>query len=255
MKKFMKWACMASLIIGLLVSCAEEITSNSLVLVTNQGCTNELENFVIQQANEYSLSQTALLHKETAIQQFDNFVNNLQDEIEAKKYLIFGNTSITLSLQWSNEIVKETKLDLEQNTPTTVVLTANVTIEHQTGDSTAFIDEYGKKLQAAGLLTDDNSYYLYYGEFKTYQDAKKQLDNMNQEGILNITKLYNYFKSLTGFAYTGKVSINYLLMDGNEAPKGSANTLNAHDSVKAFTHTSYENYDSYTGWYNVDIKE
>ena len=253
MKKVIKWACMASLMLGLCVSCQEQIASTSMIQTQAEGCTSQLENFVIDQTNHYSLSQKSPLPKETAIKQFDQFATNLQDEIVAKKYPIFGNTSITLSLVWYNEIVKVTKLDLAQTTPTTALLTATITIEHQTGDSAAFINEYGKKLQAAGLVTEDNAYYLYVGEFKTYEEAKDHFKKMNQEGVLDVIKLNNLCKSLSGFDYTGKVTIDYLIMDGNEAPKGTANYSSM--LTPKHTHIYYDNYETYNGCLNINIKK
>lgn len=253
MKKAIKWTCLVSLLIGCLASCTENITSYSTIYNEKEGCTSELESFVNQQIIHFNLSNGANVSKETAIKNFDNFVNNLENEIEDRKYPIFKNTSIILSLHWYDSIIKETKLNLQQNTPNTVVITAEVTIEHLSGNSEAFIHEYGKKLNDIGLLTENNSYYLYYGEFATYNEANEHFNEMNKEGLLDVVKLQHYLRSLAGFDYTGKITINYLIFDGNEAPKGSA-VISSGDNPE-HTKILYDNYKSYNGWIHVNIQE
>ena len=78
MKKAIKWTCLVSLLIGCLASCTENITSYSTIYNEKEGCTSELESFVNQQIIHFNLSNGANVSKETAIKNFDNFVNNIE---------------------------------------------------------------------------------------------------------------------------------------------------------------------------------
>lgn len=256
MKRIIKLALSLGLIVGLFTSCKEDITSYSYVTKNSIGDTGNLTLLINNEIKEYNSMHGTALTKESTLEDFNNLVKTIENEVETNNsnYKIYGNTSTTLSLEWYNEIIKETKLNLVQNTKKAITLSANIDQKNIDGDSVAFTKVYSEKLTAAGFTQSGNK-YTFYKEYSTMEDAKAGLNSLKDNGILNFKKATAYFVKLSEkeFSYTGQISIEYELEDGNEAPKGSSTKENPKNKDYNYTRLTRDNYETCDGTINVKI--
>lgn len=257
MKKFMRWACIASLLMGVLASCTEDPTKNVNTQVTpnTTGCLTLFDKYITDQCNQFNNLHSKNATKEAALQEFDNFVVTLTNEINRTAYDIFGNTSVKLALNYNAEIIKETTLSLQPTYPNAPVLSVEVTIQDELGDHALFRNDYGKKLTDMGLLADGENKYSFYQEYATYDEAKAQFDTMNQEGLLDIPTAIPYFHSLTGYEYRGKISINYFVVDGREAPEETGEVKGDDEIIFSYKSVDFPTYKTSNGYVIVNVTE
>lgn len=256
MKRVFKLASIISLILVLFASCTEVVISSiPSVSSVKRGCTMGLEFFINSHINQYNRNVKSV-SKSEALKNFDKFAQDLEDEIELKQYEIFGNTHVTLSLSWYDEIIEVKRLDLQQNVKDTVMLGVIVTFQDVTGNKDAFYNEYTKKIEEAGLLQTKENEYVFYQEFATYQEANEKWETMNKEKIFNLAYLKTYFSKLNGngFNYGSKLNIHYMVIDGKEAPKDCV-VSSSNNPDLTYSITIADNYRSCDGFVMVNITE
>jgi hypothetical protein len=257
MKKFMKWACIASLLMGVLASCTEDPANSAYMQVTpnTAGCLTLFDAYITDQCNQFNTLHNQKTTQEAAIQEFDQFVVSLANNINQTAYDVFGNTSVSLVLNYNNATIKETKLELQPTYPNAPVLSVEVTIQDELGDHALFRNDYGKKLTDMGLLADGENKYAFYQEYATYDEAKAQFDTMNQEGLLDIPTAIPYFHSLTGYQYRGKISINYFVVDGREAPEETGEIKGKDEIIFSYKSVDFPTYKTSNGYVIVNVTE
>lgn len=256
MKRTIRLALLLSLVAGVFTSCKEDVTSFSFVDPNYVGNTENLTTLIKNEVEAYNSTHMAASSKEATLADFDNLVKKIENEVETNNsnFKIFGNTTVKLSLEWNNKVIKETKLNLVQNTKKAITLSANIDQKNIAGDSDAFTKVYSEKLTAAGFTQSGNK-YTFYKEYSTMEDAKAGLNSLKDNGILNFKKATAYFATLSGgdFSYTGEISINYELEDGNEAPKGTRFSENPTSAIYSYSLVSYDNHETCDGKQNVAI--
>lgn len=221
MKKILNLALLMSIMACAFTSCKESISATSVVEYTTHGTNAQLNNLLQTECKNYN-NTLKTRSKEASLKEFDNLVKKLENEIlnnKDNKYTIYKDTEIKLSLTWSSEIIKETKLKLEPNVEDIIYLAILINQENESGDIETFTNEYSKKLTEAGMVSADPYKYVYYKEYSTIEDAQADY-NAKYNSILNFKGLNSYLRSLngTGIDYKGKITITYELKDNRQAP-------------------------------------
>lgn len=211
-------------VIGLLFSACnnQEITSYSYVTKTSNGDTDLLQALIAEEVNKYNNTHTMSASKESTIADFDKLVEKIENEVETNnsKYTIYGDTWVVLNVEWTQENIKTTKLNLEQNTINKVTLRADILQENEIEDP-KLTQTYTNKLKNAGFDINESNKYHFYKEFDSMDEAQNELKKLENDSILDFTKAYTYFRNITDINHVGKVYIEYTLEDGRKAPFGA----------------------------------
>lgn len=251
MKRILNLALIVSFMACVFSSCKETFSSYSVVSYNTSGADTELVSLIETKCNNYNNTHKNSSSKEATLKAFDNLVKEIELEIlrNNDNYKIYVYTEIKLSVLWSNETIKETKLNLQPNVKAIVYLEAQITQENISGDIEAFTNEYSKKLIETGFESKEPNKYYYYNEYETIELATEYLNN----SILKQINAKNYFKSLNGngFEYKGIVNIKYNLVDNTQAPKSQITST----TINGFVTKYHGNNEYGNGKINVSISK
>ena len=224
-----------------LSSCVNDDNTTSYASISTQskGLDLKLQMYLMEEIRTFNDEHFfRVFYKDEVINDFDKLVKKLEEEANSGEYTIYTYSEMNLELKWNIKKIKEVKLNLIPNVPAKIILSAEIEQTNISGDPTRFTELYTQKLTNAGFVIKKDNEYTYYKEFDEVADAENDLKRLENDSILNYIKAYRYFSSMEEMDYSGKVEIEYSLIDGKSENLTPYSNISITDAFYSYKKTS-----------------